>query len=67
MQKVKLNRRNFLQGIGGLGALAAFPASIQKALAIDAAQKRASLGEISDALTGAGLGEGDVDVGKPCF
>lgn len=46
MQKVKMNRRNFLQGIGGIGALAAFPASIQKALAIDAAHQTGTIQDV---------------------
>lgn len=34
MQNIKMNRRHFLHGLAGIGALATFPTSIQKALAI---------------------------------
>lgn len=41
-----MNRRHFLQGLTGVGALAAFPASIQKALAIDAYNKTGTIQDV---------------------
>lgn len=46
MPNIKMNRRHFLQGLTGLGALAAFPASIQKALAIDAYNKTGTIQDV---------------------
>lgn len=41
-----MNRRHFLQGITGLGTMAAFPASIQKTLAIDAYNKTGTIQDV---------------------
>ncbi len=46
MSNIKMNRRHFLQGLTGLGALAAFPASIQKAFAIDAYNKTGTIQDV---------------------
>lgn len=46
MKTIKMNRRHFLQGLTGLGAMAAFPNSIQKALAIDANNQTGTIQDI---------------------
>nr|WP_174506884.1 phospholipase C, phosphocholine-specific [Acinetobacter sp. Marseille-Q1620] len=46
MSNIKMNRRHFLQGLTGVGALAAFPASIQKALAIDAYNQTGTIQDV---------------------
>lgn len=46
MKDTSINRRHFLQGLAGLSALASFPASIQKALAIDAYNKTGTIQDV---------------------
>ena len=46
MKTMKMNRRHFLQGLTGLGAVAAFPTSIQKALAIDAYNQTGTIQDV---------------------
>ncbi|WP_445116989.1 phosphocholine-specific phospholipase C [Acinetobacter sp. WZC-1] len=41
-----MNRRHFLQGLAGLGAMTAFPASIQRALAIDAYNQTGTIQDV---------------------
>ncbi len=46
MPNIKMNRRHFLQGLTGLGTMAAFPVSIQKALAIDAYNQTGTIQDV---------------------
>ena len=46
MNNNKVNRRNFLKGLAGLSAISAFPASIQKALAINANNQTGTIQDV---------------------